>query len=371
MKVLNIKKLIESQNEVDIHLLPNSFGLDDLNKETILEYRRELISHGVVRPSENMDDKELLYSLGVFRKNRLSNTNEYQLTDGGLLFFGNYISITDRFPRFQLDYQKYDSDTSINWVDRISSGDMNFPSLNIFDFYKLVLPKLTSSVPDRFVQDRNYQRTSYYSDLTSAAKEALVNSLVHAYYDGSVGIKIVDRPSYCEFTNPGTMRVSKESFLRGQYSSIRNTEIASLFRRVGISEAAASGGPRILDSAVRNNLKDPEITIDYSMNTIEIRIWKIADTSRIDLNEVQKIILKYAEKVPRFGINDVIECTNGKYGKYGKYTKIRNEAEELVQHSLLLKNKEGRKYVYSLNQANNSYINQIKHIKRLEDNLFQ
>jgi ATP-dependent DNA helicase RecG len=69
-------------------------------------------------------------------------------------------------------------------------------------------------------------------------------------------------------------RVSIESFLRGQYSSIRNTEIASLFRRIGISETAASGGPRIFNAAIQNKLNDPEISVDYSMNTTRIRIWK-------------------------------------------------------------------------------------------------
>lgn len=359
---------VESQNEIDIHLLPNSFGIDDLNKDSIQEYRRELANSGVVKLSNNYDDKELLYSLGVFRKNRLSNTEEYQLTDGGLLFFGKYISITDRFPRFQLDYQKYNSDTTINWVDRVSSGDMNFPSLNIFDFYRLVLQKLTTSVPDKFIQDENYQRTSYYSDLTSAAKEALVNSLVHAYYDGSVGIKIVDRPSYFEFTNPGTMRVSKESFLRGQYSSIRNTEIASLFRRVGISEAAASGGPRILDSAVKNHLKDPEITIDYGMNTTKIRIWKISDTENIKLDDGQKAILELAKKKDNFSVEEAIKYTKG---AFGKYTAIRNKIDELVKNQLLQKKREGRKYIYSLNKESNSYFDQIKHIKHLEDNLLR
>lgn len=361
---------IESQNEIDTHLLPSSYSIDDLDLESFHAYRRALSDKGIVDVNENISDKELLISLGVFRKDRLSNTNNYLLTDGGLLFFGKYISITDRFPRFQLDYQKYDSDTAVNWVDRVSAGDMNFPSLNIYTFYNLVLSKLMNSVPDKFVQSADMSRTSYYADVTSAAKEALVNTLMHSYYDGTVGVKIVDRPSYFEFTNPGTMRVSKESFLRGQYSSIRNTEIASLFRRIGVSETAASGGPRILNAAIKNDLNDPEISIDYKMNTTKIRIWKVTTTQSDALGNLDKIeayILSFAKKHNYFDVKDV---TDSPQNTFGKATAIRNALNSLSEKKLLLRRKDGRKYVYQLNSGNN-YLDQIKHLKHLEDNLLK
>lgn len=358
---------VESQTEIDTYLLPSSYTLDDLDLSSINKYRDQISEKGIVPLQENIDTKEFLYSLGVFRKNRSNNNPEYQLTDGGLLFFGKYISITDRFPRFQLDYQRYNSDTSINWIDRVSAGDMNFPSLNIYSFYNIVLDKLIASVPDKFIQDKNLSRTSYYSDITSAAKEALVNSLMHAYYDGSVGVKIVDRPSYFEFTNPGVMRVSKEAFLRGQYSSIRNTEIATLFRRIGVSETAASGGPRILEAAIRNNLKDPEISIDYNMNTTKIRIWKSTTQPQksIELNSTQEFILNFAKLQKSFDIQDLVLNSAEKYGKEGI---LRKNVNLLVDSRYLTKEKEGRKYIYRLNNQN-SYLNQVKRIKHLEDDL--
>ncbi len=73
---------------------------------------------------------------------------------------------------------------------------MNYPTLNIFSFYNLVLTKIEANVPDPFIQGSDLSRTSYHNDLIIAAKEALVNCLMHSYYDGMVGVKIVDRPSY-------------------------------------------------------------------------------------------------------------------------------------------------------------------------------
>ncbi|WP_270457096.1 RNA-binding domain-containing protein [Lactobacillus gasseri] len=360
---------VESQGEIDTHLLPSTYTLDDLNKESIRNYRQQIIEKGIINPSNQMDDKEFLYSIGVFRKDRLSNSNQYHLTDGGLLFFGNYISITDRFPRFQLDYQKYNSDNSINWIDRVSAGDMNYPNLNVYTFYRLVLSKLEASIPDPFIQGKDLSRTSYHQDLISAAKEALVNSLMHSYYDGAVGVKIVDRPSYFEFTNPGTMRVSKESFLRGQYSSIRNTEIASLFRRVGISETAASGGPRILNAALQNHLNDPEISIDYNINTTRIRIWKISSQTSTDINlsDIEKFILKFGKANPTFTVKDIVISPNN---HFGKQTAVRNALNSLIKKGLISSQKRGRKFVYKLRNKN-EYLTQVKHLKHLEDNILK
>lgn len=362
---------VESQNEIDTHLLPASYTIDDLDPKSIKEYRDELNQKGIITVSENTNNQEFLYSIGVFRKDRISNSNTYHLTDGGLLFFGKYISITDRFPRFQLDYQKYNSDNSTNWVDRVSAGDMNFPSLNIFSFYNIVSEKLENSVPDPFIQDEKLSRTSYHGDLVSAAKEALVNCLMHSYYDGLVGVKIVDRPSYFEFTNPGTMRVSIESFLRGQYSSIRNTEIASLFRRIGISETAASGGPRIFNAAIKNKLNDPEISVDYSMNTTRIRIWKSFatnnDTELEKLSDLEKFIISTIKNKTSATANEIVNDPNN---TFGKQTVIRHTLNSLVNQKFLVKQRRGRSFVYSLNPQND-YLNQVKHLKHLEDNILK
>lgn len=143
---------VESQSEIDTHLLPSTYTIEDLDAESIKEYRKIIEEKGIINTNSQLSDQDFLYSIGVFRKDRLSNSNEYHLTDGGLLFFGKYISITDRFPRFQLDYQQYNSDNSTNWNDRVSAGDMNYPTLNIFSFYNLVLTKIEANVPDPFIQ---------------------------------------------------------------------------------------------------------------------------------------------------------------------------------------------------------------------------
>lgn len=123
---------IERQGEIDTRLL-NNFGSDDLEQADLQSYKALLKAK---KANLTADTKEFLADIGVLKKDRTSNENELKLSEGGLLFFGKFNAIMDRFPRFQLDYMKYAKDSDIDWEDRVSVGDMNFPSLNIFSFYR-------------------------------------------------------------------------------------------------------------------------------------------------------------------------------------------------------------------------------------------
>lgn len=359
---------VEHQGEIDTRLLPH-FGFSDLNLKDLKEYREQLIEK---TSNESLADKTLedfARDLGVFRKSRTSSLNQYELTEGGLLFFGNYISITDRFPRFQIDYMRYKNDSDIDWIDRVSTGDMNFPSLNIFSFYNIVEPKLREGIPDKFSQSSDLSRESYYSDLRIAAKEALVNSLMHAYYDGSVPIKIIDRPSYFEFINPGDMRVSKESFLRGQNSIIRNSQISILFRKIGISEKAASGGPRILRASSKNHLLEPSIKIDYNLNTTTLRIWKVDALTYIDdkfkLDNIEKFILNFTSKKGIFKFPELMKEADG---KYGSDSKVRTRLNKLLDNDILDKQGNGKSTIYMLKKTEEQErVERMMFLKKMED----
>lgn len=108
--------------------------------------------------------------------------------------------------------------------------------MNVFSFYCQTLNAIQSNIPDKFIQDDNQTRGSYYADLKLATKEALVNTLMHAYYDSDTAIKAQDFDDSIEFFNPGNMRVTKEEFIHGAASRTRNAVIATLFRKVGIAE---------------------------------------------------------------------------------------------------------------------------------------
>ncbi|MGM0107964.1 hypothetical protein IGJ47_001107 [Enterococcus sp. AZ172] len=231
--------IVDSQNDIDSELLQN-YDIDDLNLETVDEYRNLLYKNTNNSKYLELSHEKLLKNIGVLKKDRQDSKSPYRLTVGGLLFFGKYNSITDRFKKFQLDYFKKQSFLDTDWRDRVSSGDMNYPEMNLFSFYNLVIQKLELSVPDSYRQEENMTRGSYRTDLLLALKEALVNTLMHAYYDSDKVIKIIDCDDYVSFYNPGEMKVSKEEFINGSFSVTRNSIISTLFRRVGIAEKGGS-----------------------------------------------------------------------------------------------------------------------------------
>lgn len=360
----------ESQDQVDTRLLENFDWKEDLNLEDLNDYRKKLEK---VEDADSLSksDYELLTDIGVLRRDRRSSSKERKLTEGGLLFFGKFISIMDRFPRFQLDYTRYAKDGDTDWVDRVSAGDMNYPEMNIYSFYNIVLPKITSNINDKYVQDEELTRGSYVADLRSAAKEALVNCLMHAYYDGTIAIQIEDRPSYWEFTNPGDMRVSKESFLRGQKSEVRNSEIATLFRRIGISEKKASGGPRILRAASRNHLMEPEIEIDSINKITKIRIWKIDIRTKIDdemiLDPIEKFIIDYAIQKSEFRFSQMF---NDMKDKFGSNSTVRKRLNQLLDKKILISEGNGKSTVYKLEKTSEQeQVDKIIQLKNMEENL--
>ena len=281
--------LSSSHDDIDSQILPK-FDIDDINLETVERYRSFLILQD--KKYKDLSTEDLLINIGAYKKDR-NGDGAYKLTSGGLLFFGKYNSITDRFPHFQLDYFEKDSNLNPRWIDRVSTGDASFPDLNMFDFLLIVMDKLSSTVKEPFILDENSKtRIPFKKDLEESLREALVNSLMHAYYDADFPIKITALPDYYEFKNPGNMRVTIDEFIKGNSSVTRNPTISTLLRKIGFSEKAGSGGQKIFDVAARHNLILPTIQSPFDSTTI--LIWKVDFKHNINkLPEPDKSILEY------------------------------------------------------------------------------
>jgi len=119
---------------------------------------------------------------------------------------------------------------------------------------------------------------------------------------------------------------------------------------------------------LQNNLNDPEINIDYEINTTRIRIFKtFAIDNQEKLTDPEKFIMSFARRKSNFSINDIVKDPQN---HFGKQTTIRKYVNSLVEKHLLSNEKIGKKYIYNL-QKNNDYLNRVKHLKHLEDNLLK
>lgn len=145
-----IKRMIADQlDESQDSLILEGFGIEDLNKDTINSFRNRLRAVKPNHPWISLDDKDFLYKLGAYDKDRKCGIEG--ITAAGLLMFGEERAIIDEFPKYFLDYREKISD-DFRWDYRLISSDGMW-SGNIFDFYFKIINRITDNlnVPFRIV----------------------------------------------------------------------------------------------------------------------------------------------------------------------------------------------------------------------------
>lgn len=274
-------------DNIDNELL-DGYDLTDLDMESILKFKTIVQRRDPDTDYLSMDNLQFLLSMGVFQLDRNDN-KEPKLTLGGLLFLGKYNAIISRLPHYHLDY--FNKKGAVErWKDRVASGELLYPNLNILNYYLLVLDKLTATINDTFALDTNLTRKTPI-ELNIALREALVNMLIHAdYLNSSTALYVEVYDTYYLFINPGAMRITKHSFFIGGNSNPRNNVLTTLFRRLGASERAGTGGPKIFDVVKKNKFRNPELEI--LLDKTKLKLWAAElKESYPDLSENAHIIL--------------------------------------------------------------------------------
>jgi predicted HTH transcriptional regulator len=238
----------------DSVILPG-YGIDDLDRDSIAEYRQLLRDKNPDHPFLDFAGYEFLTKIQAIRTDRESGVNG--LTAAGLLMFGTYQSIQDEFPTYHLDYQERPRAVAeARWIDRLTL-DGTWPG-NVFQFFRKAYRKLTADlkVPFSVTDGQAVGDTLVHQ----ALREALVNALVHADYSLPASILVVRRPDMFGFRNPGLMRVPAEVALKGGESDGRNRLMQRMFTLVGFGEQAGSGLPTITRGWGEQHWAPPKLT---------------------------------------------------------------------------------------------------------------
>lgn len=248
---------IVDRNPASRDLVLNSmgFGIEDLDKDTLLRYRERLAQY---RPSDRFDslsDQELLTRIGAYRKGKDGN---FGLTDAAILFFGKWQDIKCIYPDYFLDYQYWSVAGLERWTKRFSSEELSW-SGNIFDFFLRIEETIPAYLPNPFMREaaNNYDG----KDILDACLEIVVNALSNASYFLATGVRVKQMPHYFHAENPGGIIVGKEQALMGGLSSPRNPSILSFFRLIGMAEKSGLGVPKIFNVASRYGFPEPSISV--------------------------------------------------------------------------------------------------------------
>ncbi len=217
------------------------FGMEDIDVQSLQQYRQRFASHKPTHVWLNEDDKELLAKLGGWRKDRATGLEG--LTVAGLLMFGREESIREGMPSYNVDYREKLSDDSVErWSDRLTM-DGTWAG-NLFQFYLKTSQRLFADLKLPFKLNFDLFRKGETA-VHEAIREALVNALIHADYQGQGGVIVEKYRDHLNFSNPGTLLVAFDQLFRGNVSECRNKSLQTMFMMIGGAEKAGSGIDRI------------------------------------------------------------------------------------------------------------------------------
>lgn len=249
----SVKRMLAEQVEDSSDsLILKDFLIDDLDLESFNTYRQLYSNRQPDHPWNPLDTQEFLYRIGAWGRDR--ETGYSGLTRAGLLMFGHLRSIKDAFPNYMLDYQeRSEPKAELRWVDRLTLDGTW--SGNVFDFYRLVIRKLTADLKVPFALEGDQRQDD--TPVHRALREAFVNALVHADFSGRASVLVVKRPDMFGFRNPGCMRVPIDLALEGGNSDCRNRSLQGMFGFIGLGEHAGSGLPKILQGWKSQHWRQP------------------------------------------------------------------------------------------------------------------
>ncbi len=238
------------------------FGLGDLDAQTLATYRIHFRTHHPDHPWQDLDDLAFLTQLGAWRCDRDSGAEG--LTAAGVLMFGTHLAIREAFPTYFVDYQHRDNLEVVEWVDRVwPDGTW---SGNVFDFYRTVIRRLNADLRVPFALDQDLVRRQE-THVHEAVREAFINALIHADWEGRIAVLAVKHPSGFSFTNPGVLRLPEAQVRRGGRSDCRNRTLQQMFLHIGYGEQAGSGFARILRAWREQSWRAPSLTEDPELDT--------------------------------------------------------------------------------------------------------
>lgn len=286
-----IKRMIADQlDESQDSLILEGFDISDLSKDTINSFRNRLRAIKPNHPWVALDDKDFLYKLGAYDKNR--KNGKEGITAAGLLMFGEDRAITDEFPKYFLDYREKLSE-EVRWDYRVISSDGTW-SGNIFDFYFKIINRITDNlnVPFRIVNGVRQEETRVHE----AVREAVANALIHADYRLPRGIVIEKGKTYFKFSNPGNLRITREEALKGGISDPRNENIFKMFNLLGIGERAGSGLENIQLAWKEQEWLAPDLEEAYDPDRIILILRTISMLPEKSIALLKSILkIKYSE----------------------------------------------------------------------------
>ena len=251
--------------------LIEGYTMDDIDPETLKNYRIRFATWNPDHVWNKDDDKSFLTHLGGYTTDR--RTKEEGLTPAGLLMFGKGLPIRDYFSNIRLDYiDQTGIEGDMRWSDRLTY-DGTWEN-NLCNFLWMVAPKLMRDVKRPFKLEGLTRIDD--TPVHKAIRESMVNMLIHADYMITGVLKIVKKDNAFIFSNPGSLKLPIRRIYEGGNSKARNPKIQTMLRMIGYGDNVGSGFPTILDAWRGEKWRQPDLYEDTELQQVDLRLFTIA-----------------------------------------------------------------------------------------------
>lgn len=346
----------QSTSGIDSRLLED-ISINDLDTETLKQYRQRFININPDHPWEKLDNQQFLEKLGGWKKDRKSNKEG--ATVAGLLMFGKDHLIREVIPQFNLDYREILSeDEEVRWTDRVTmNGTWEG---NLYQFYFKVIGKLREGLKVPFKMEGLIRKEDTH--IHQALREAFINAMIHADYNLPTGIVIIKQKNLYMFSNPGTLKIPAEIALSGGVSAPRNPSLQLMFQMIGLGERSGSGIPKILRAWEEQHWRMPELKEELQPDRTVLKLWTVSLIPEECLEDLEQM---WGARFNKLGKTEVLALITAYLE--GKVTNSRLQAiaeehpsdltkmlQSLVEKDFLkTNNSHGRGMVYFLNSVHN------------------
>lgn len=277
---LEINNMLRDQSEqTQDYKIIERFTIEHINQHSLASYRSLFKIEFPNHPWTDLDDEEFLYRISGIDKDV---NGKYRLTEAGLFMFSNDYEIEKAFPDYFLDYREM-MDSSTKWTNRIHSGEGSW-SGNLYDFFFLIMPYLSSAFKNPFDSDTTGKRVGE-APAVLGVREAFINCICNANFYDTYGIVIKRYPNKFVFENPGILRIPVEKAIVGGNSNPRNKAIMKMFSLIGYGERAGSGIPNIFEIWKTQQWPEPRIIQEFNHDRtiLELKFSSIDENSTLDL----------------------------------------------------------------------------------------
>lgn len=293
-----LKMMLRDANEAgNDRLILEYYTMDDIDIPTLERYRIMFKTDNPDHVWNELDHKEFLKQLGGYTINRKDGTEG--LTMAGLLMFGKGLPVRERFDNLRMDY----IDKSHLIGDQRYSDRLTYDGTwenNLFNFIRIVLPKVTRDLPRPFKMEGVVRRDDSLQH--KAVREAVTNMIIHADFMVNGLLRIEKYDDRIVLTNPGLLKLPLEQIYHGGESKARNQRMQNMFRMIGYGENLGSGFPLILNAWNEKHWMKPELLEQTELMQVKLTLYiqnNVASGSSndpindpINLTERQKLILQ-------------------------------------------------------------------------------